>query len=316
MIEQFKKDVDTGLSNCPKSLPSKYFYNKKGDALFEQIMELPEYYVTRAEHEIFQQKKQEILKSLGLQPEVPFELIELGAGNGLKTKELLKELLQQDCQFDFIPIDISQNALDKLEKEINQHLPSVSIKKKQGDYFNVLASLQATKRPKIVLFLGSNIGNMPDAVANTFINTLGQNLTTIDRLILGVDLIKPKTIVLPAYDDEQGVTKAFNLNLLTRVNSELGGHFDLHNFSHLAEYTEEDGIAKSFLVSTTEQLVAIDALEKSFFFQKGEKIATEISRKYNDAIMCEILKGSGLKIQCKFSDSQNYFADYILQKNE
>jgi L-histidine N-alpha-methyltransferase len=314
MIEQFKKEVDEGLSGDIKSLPSKFFYDKKGDALFVEIMHLPEYYVTRSEHEIFKEKSETIIEALQLHPDTYFELIELGAGDGLKTKELLRALVKGNYNFDYMPVDISQNALDKLEADLNQQLERVSIKKKQGDYFEVLESLKENQHPKVILFLGSNIGNMPDDVATAFIGKLSDNLHKGDKLLLGVDLIKPASIVLPAYDDSQGVTAAFNLNLLERINSELEGDFDINTFEHQPEYDESDGIARSFLVSTQSQDVYVAKLDKKYHFQKGEKVLMEISRKYNDVILNTILSETDFVINTRITDSKAYFANYVLER--
>ncbi|WP_255347722.1 L-histidine N(alpha)-methyltransferase [Flavobacterium sp. ACAM 123] len=154
MIDELKKEVDEGLSNEEKSLPSKYFYDKTGDALFIKIMGLPEYYVTRSELEIFKTHSDKIIEALQLKPDTYFDLIELGAGDGLKTKELLRELNRGNYRLDYMPIDISQNALDNLEADLNNELPSLSINKKQGDYFEILESLKENKHPKVILFLG------------------------------------------------------------------------------------------------------------------------------------------------------------------
>lgn len=316
MIEQFKKDVDKGLSSFPKTLPSKYFYDKKGDDLFVQIMHLPEYYVTRAELDIFKNKTQNIIDALQLNADTYFELIELGAGDGLKTKELLKLLDKQNYKFDYFPIDISQNALDNLEKSINNQLPNISINKKQGDYFQVLKSLKNTNHQKIILFLGSNIGNLPDDIASDFIYKLGANLKANDKLLLGVDLIKSASVILPAYNDSQGVTMEFNLNLLHRINKELGGNFIIDSFTHQPKYSEREGIAKSFLESSKSQNVYIEKIDKLFSFEKGEKILTEISRKYNDEIIKRIIKKTDFNIIEKLTDNKQYFADYILKREE
>ena len=313
-MTQFKKDVEQGLESLPKTLPSKYFYDKKGDELFIQIMNMPEYYLTRAELEIFKEQSQKIIRGLDLNPNQYFELIELGAGDGTKTKELLEVLFKQDYKFDYFPIDISQNVLDKLEQKVNKEVPEVSVKKKQGDYFTMLASLSKTSHPKIILFLGSNIGNMSDEQATEFIYKLGTNLKTNDKLFLGVDLIKSADIVLPAYNDSDGITQAFNLNLLSRINNELGGNFDINEFSHQPEYTEENGIAKSYLVSTIKQSVTLNGSDKTFYFEKGEKIQTEISRKYDDKIINKIIQDTDFKILDKLTDSQGYFANYILKR--
>ncbi len=316
MIEQFKNDVDQGLSNSPKTLPSKYFYNKIGDALFVKIMHSDEYYLTRSELEIFQTQSHEIAESFGMNKSTYFELIELGAGDGLKTKELLRQLCKESYSFGYFPVDISQNALDNLQDKLNQELPEVEVVPKQGDYFKVLQSLKNTQHPKVVLFLGSNIGNMQDDMASDFIYELGANLHKNDKLLLGVDLMKSSDLVLPAYNDKQGYTRDFNLNLLQRINDELGGNFNLNQFKHRPEYDEQVGVAKSFLESMTDQKVYIDSLDKEFEFKKGEKIQTERSRKYNDEVLQNIIRDSDFSIIKKFTDSRNYFADYLLSRNE
>jgi len=314
--EQFVKDVDEGLSRNPKSLPSKYFYDAKGDDLFVQIMKLPEYYLTRAEFEIFSQKTADIVDALGLEKGAYFELIELGAGDGTKTLELLQYLVGGSYQFDYLPVDISSNAIEGLESSLRDKLPELNVKGKQGDYFEVLSSLQHSHHPKVVLFMGSNLGNMNDAVAASFLQKLSDNLKKGDRLLLGVDMIKAAHIVLPAYNDQQGITGAFNLNLLDRINRELGGDFDLSKFKHSPEYSEMEGIAKSFIESTASQEVVISMMNKSFTFDKGEKIQTEISRKYNDEIIENLLQNTSFCVIDKLMDGKHLFADYILGYNE
>jgi L-histidine N-alpha-methyltransferase len=314
MIETFKKEVEKGLNSKPKTLPSKYFYDKKGDALFVEIMNLPEYYLTRCELDIFQNKTQQLIDTMQISPDIYFELIELGAGDGVKTKELLRMLGNQNFKFDYFPIDISINALKLLEKDLKVELPDVNVQTKQGDYFEVLASLSKSKKPKIVLLLGSNIGNMQDELARQFIYDLGVNLQAGDKLLLGADLIKSKDIVQPAYDDRQGITAKFNLNLLDRINRELGANFNLNQFTHQPEYNEEEGIAKSFIVSDIDQKVEIKAMEKTFAFSAGEKIHTEISRKYNDTIIKKLIAKTDFNLLDKIMDSKAYFADYILER--
>lgn len=316
MIEEFIKEVDKGLNASQKSLPSKYFYDKKGDELFVKIMQLPEYYLTRVEHEIFKTQSQYIIDALQLSNKVYFELIELGAGNGLKTKELLRLLNKENYKFTYIPIDISQNALDNLEESLLREFPNQSIKKQQGDYFQVLESLKNSNHHKVVLFLGSNIGNLPDELASEFIFKLGANLNFNDKLLLGVDLIKSGSIILPAYNDSFGITRDFNLNLLHRINRELGGEFRVGNFNHKPEYSANEGIAKSYLVSTTSQKVRIEKIDKTYYFEKGEKILTEISRKYNDEIVEKIIKKTDFEIIGKLSDKMNYFANYTLNREK
>ncbi|GAB7256330.1 L-histidine N(alpha)-methyltransferase [Polaribacter sp. OB-PA-B3] len=315
MTETFKEEIKQGLSAIPKTLPSKYFYNKIGDALFVQIMNLPEYYLTRSEFDIFKNKTQQLIDAFGIDKNTHFELIELGAGDGTKTKELLKVLDAQKYRFDYMPIDISANALAQLKNNLAKELPNVSVKTQQGDYFNVLHSLKENNNPKVMLFLGSNIGNMDDEIATEFIYNLGANLQKGDKLLLGADLIKSKEIVLPAYNDTQGITAKFNLNLLDRINTELNADFNTSQFKHQPEYNEEEGIAKSFIVSTSDQEVTVQRLNKTFHFKEGEKIHTEISRKYNDILIQQIIANTSFTLDTKIMDSKAYFADYILTRN-
>lgn len=314
MIEQFKKDIEEGLEKTPKNLPSKYFYDKAGDALFVKIMNMPEYYPTKAEFEIFEHKSQEMIRSMALKPDSFFELIELGAGDGTKTKKLLNTLIKGKFDFEYLPIDISSTSLDHLESNLKQEFPALQVRKKHGDYFNVLETLKENQHPKVILFLGSNIGNLSDEKSAIFIEQIGANLKPGDQLILGVDLIKSENLVIPAYDDPHGITRDFNLNLLTRINTELGGNFDLSSFEHSAEYTSKEGIARSFLMSRINQDIRIESINKSFKFKKGEKMQTEMSRKYNDEILRNILKKTDFEISNKLTDRKGYFADYILHR--
>lgn len=314
-MEQFARDVHKGLSSSSKSLLSKYFYDEIGDDLFVQIMQMPEYYLTRAEHEIFRDKTAEIVSKLNLANDTYFELIELGAGDGSKTKELLKHLISHGFQFDYRPLDISKNALNGLKSSLGKEIPTLSVQPLHGDYFEVLTSLKSSNHRKVILFLGSNIGNMLDARATEFMKQLSESLSSNDSVFLGVDVIKSKEIVLPAYNDAQGITAAFNLNLLKRINRELGGNFVVEAFEHCPEYNEIEVIAKSSLRSKKHQSVHIEAFNQDFHFAEGEKIQTEISRKYNDDVLNQILAESQFRIIGKLLDSQEYFADYVLVKD-
>lgn len=310
----FLEHVDKGLSTTPKFLSSRYFYDEIGDQLFVKIMKLPEYYLTRAEHEILKNQTTEIINALQIHKDTYFELVELGAGDGTKTKELLKPLVEEGFNFSYLPIDISGHALKNLKNNLKEEIPGLSVQPKQGDYFGVLDNIKDSKHPKIVLFLGSNLGNLEDDEAHDFLHELGASLNPNDKLFLGLDLVKSKDIVLPAYNDEQGITAKFNLNLLHRINNEFDADFNLKYFEHEPEYKEEDGIAKSYLVSTKNQEVYINALDKKITFKSGEKIHTEISRKYNEEILNSILRDTNFTIQDRLTDSQNYFADYILKR--
>lgn len=311
MIEKFKQEVDTGLRMTPKQLPSKYFYDKKGDALFVEIMKLPEYYLTRAEHDIFKNRTEDLIQLLGFGPDDFLELIELGAGDGTKTLELLRALCEEDYPFEYCPVDFSQNALELLEADLKSKCPKLQINPLRGEYFEVLKNFNGSHHKKVVLFLGSNIGNLRDDRASVFLHELDQTLNVGDRLLLGVDLIKSEEVVLPAYNDSKGVTREFNLNLLRRINRELEADFNLEGFEHRPEYDESTGIAASYLESTQKQNVRING--SVYSFEKGERILTEISRKYNEEILSVILEPTRFRIVDKIMDKNNLFADYVLE---
>lgn len=310
----FLKDVNDGLSQTPKYISSHYFYDKVGDKLFQQIMEMPEYYLTNSELEIFQEQSQQIIASFDIDKNVEFELIELGAGDGKKTQHLLEKLLTDQFKFTYIPVDISKNSLSVITERMKSLFPILKINPKQGDYFEVLDELFISDKPKVVLFIGSNLGNMDDEIATNFLKKIAAHLKVGEKLLLGLDLIKSREIVLPAYNDSSGITRDFNFNLLKRINEEMGANFNDAHFEHVPEYTEEEGIARSFLKSRIKQTVYIKDLDRSFEFDQDECIHTEISRKYNDEILQMIIGDSGLSITSKLMDRKSYFADYILSK--
>ncbi|WP_416877070.1 L-histidine N(alpha)-methyltransferase [Litorimonas sp.] len=315
MSDEFANDVADGLGAAPKTLPSKYFYDAAGDDLFIQIMDLPEYYLTRAEMEIFREQTDSLIKALGQSPEKPFELVELGAGDGQKTFHLLKKLLSDGYNFTYVPVDISANVLEHLKNHLTKELPDLKIRIEQGDYFKRLKGLQETAQPRVILYLGSNLGNLTDEKSKAFMEKLSRRLTPGDRLVLGVDKKKSADIVLPAYNDSKGVTAAFNLNLLKRINSELGGEFDLAQFRHAPEYDEENGIAISYIESLADQDVEIKAIDQLIHFAKGEKIKVEISRKYDLPIIRNIIADTPFEIETVFQDSQEHFFDIVLLRN-
>ncbi len=306
----FSTDVKKGLEAFPKTLPSKYFYDARGDALFVKIMQLPEYYLTSCEMEIFTKQIDALVNAI-MTHNTSFELIELGAGDGTKTMELLKKMNGVD--FTYSPVDISGNALRKLVVKLNSVLPGLHVKPRQGEYFQVLETIQSALK-KIILFLGSNIGNLNDDEARSFICTLASKMNKGDLFLLGVDLKKDESIILPAYSDSMGITSDFNLNLLVRINAELGGNFVLNNFIHAPVYDARAGVAISYIQSTCDQEVYIESLDLSVGFERGEKIHTEISRKYDMDVVRYIIRGSGLEIKELFYDRRKYFCDVLFEK--
>ncbi|MFT4629713.1 MAG: L-histidine N-alpha-methyltransferase [Cryomorphaceae bacterium] len=311
-LDQFMIDVDLGLSGSPKSLSSKYFYDKRGSELFVEIMNLPEYYLSRSEMEIFTLQSDRLIELFEIQTDHHVELIELGPGDGRKILHLLLAMTEQKYDLSYFPVDISEDSLKQLEAMLAKELPALSVRSHHGDYFDVLSSLKQRLHKKIVFFLGSNLGNYPDQQAADFVYQLGSNMHPGDILVLGLDLKKPSEQVLPAYNDKDGVTRDFNFNLLSRINRELGANFSLDAFAHRPEYCEQTGVASSYLESLADQQVSIDKLAKTFQFQKGEKIQLEISRKYSDEVFNDIIAKSDFQIIGKVLDEKQYFAEYIL----
>lgn len=312
-MNQFKIDTQQGLTSTSKFLLSKYFYDEVGDKLFVDIMNMPEYYLTRSEMEIFKDKTTELINSFDLNNQA-FELIELGAGDGTKTIHLLRELLNQSYDFQYKPIDISQNSLDKLSHYLKIELQDLSVIPLNGMYFEVLEKLHHVKKRKIILFLGSNLGNLMDDQASNFLSILSDAMNPNDVLVLGLDLIKSKEIVLPAYNDKSGITAAFNLNVLSRINKEFKANFNCDKFRHAPEYNEETGVATSYIESLDAQDVFIEDWNQTIHFEKGEKIHTEISRKYNISILEKLISKTSLKLTHSIKDEKGYFADFILKK--
>lgn len=309
-ITQFGADVSAGLSAYPKTLSSKYFYDAKGDALFQQIMHLDEYYLTRAELEIFETQKQQLLEQI--QPNGGFRLIELGAGDGLKTKVLLKYFLEQGVNFSYSPVDISANVLRVLEENLLKDIPELSINPLVGDYFQVLEDMKIKSRKRnVVFFLGSNIGNFLNETAENFLKSIHNSLKKGDILMLGFDLKKDPARILKAYNDASGVTRAFNLNLLDRINSELGGNFNTNNFQHNPVYDPMTGECRSYLLSKVDQEVYIEELDKTFSFEKWEPIFVEVSKKYSIGEIDHLARATGFTVVENMFDSQRLFTDSI-----
>jgi len=310
---KFEEEVFEGLTSFPKHISSKYFYDEKGDQLFQDIMNLPEYYLTNSEFEVISNNKKALAEIFN--GKEGFDLIELGAGDGRKTKVLLKYLSENKYDFNFLPIDISQNALDQLQASLDLELPKVNVKPQQGTYFGVLEQLSSySERKKVILLLGSNIGNLLHPQAILFLKNLQQSMGEDDLLFMGFDQKKNPQTVLDAYNDQTGVTADFNKNILTRINRELDADFDLDNFLHWEVYDPETGTAKSFLVSKKEHAVTIGNLNQEICFKEWETIHTEISQKYDDSIVEWLADESGLKIDNQFTDSKNYFKNYLFSK--
>ncbi len=307
----FADDVLNGLSSTPKSLSSKYFYDDEGSRLFQEIMKLPEYYLTRSELEIFSDQADDILASFADGTD-GFDLIELGAGDGTKTAVLIEHFLNADASLSYSPIDISTEALDSLATSFRERFPTLDFRPRHGDYFSILGSLRsASSRRKIILFLGSNIGNFNREESVDFFRSIRAVMNDNDLLFIGFDLQKDPHVIVKAYDDAQGVTAAFNLNLLERINRELGGNFDVGKFSHYALYRPNECAARSFLISREKQSVFISAIGRSFDFEQWEPVFMEISQKYSLKMIDNLAADSGFVVEKNFFDTKRFYADSL-----
>lgn len=307
----FKEELEKGLFTKPKSISSKFFYDEKGDSLFQDIMHLDEYYLTDCEYEIFKDQKAAILKAI-CPDNVAFNLIELGAGDGSKTKVLIKYFIENNIDFSYHPVDISQHILDTLEADFSKEFPSLEIHPINKEYFAAINYLnKLNDRKNVVLFLGSNVGNFDEATLDGFFSSLANSTSKGDQLLIGVDLKKDPNVILKAYADSKGVTAKFNLNLLERANSELAANFNLKEFKHYASYNPENGEARSYLISLKDQEVYIEALDKTITFLESEYIHTEISKKYNFSELEILANKFNLSVSEHFTDEKGYFVDSL-----
>lgn len=306
----FRQEVIKGLTARQKYLLPKYFYDAKGDVLFQQIMRCPEYYLTRAEAEILMLQSGQILQRC-LDALDRFDIVELGAGDGSKTIFLLKEALRKQSGQRYYPIDISPDILAYLEQTLGPNIPGMQINGLVGEYFTQLEQLQTvSNHPKLVLFLGATVGNMFPQQALEFLRELKSYLRAGDHLLVGFDLKKNPQTILDAYNDAGGLTKAFNLNLLDRINRELGADFKPGKFSHYPVYDPSTGSCKSYLVSTCAQRVSFDD-GTIITFERDELIYMEVSQKYSNADIQQMAFQAGYEPVDTFYDCRHQFTDVL-----
>ncbi len=300
----FAGDVGRGLGDCPKHLDCRYFYDYEGSLLFEEICGLPEYYQTRTESRILERNAGEIVGGL---PE-DVVLVELGSGSSSKTTIIIEALLGKYGSASYTPIDISRAMLEESAAQLRAKYDGLEIVSIAAEYREGLARLREfDKRPELILWLGSSIGNFERTGAVAFLKGITTGLTEHDRLLIGFDLVKDLDVLKKAYNDSRGVTAAFDLNLLARINRELGGGFDIDSFEHIAEYNTDKDRIEMYLCSTKDQDVRIESLGRTFHFEKGERIHTENSHKYTHEAIKEISGEVGLDIIRQWNDSRDWF---------
>jgi L-histidine N-alpha-methyltransferase len=308
----FYHEVLNGLQAENKYLSSKYFYDETGDKLFQQIMACPEYYPTRCEMEILQHESQKMVH-LFREYGDSFDLIELGPGDATKSWHLLKELQKEKVPFTYFPIDISANVIRGLNERLPVSLPGIRLNGLNGEYMEKMEELSTfSSGRKIVLFMGANIGNMTLPQATFFLRQLHDRMQPGDLLLIGFDLKKHPKTILDAYNDRQGITRAFNLNLLYRINRELGADFNPDQFEHSPVYDPGSGACKSYLISLSAQEVHIG--NNVIVFQQNEAVHMEISQKFTLAETAQMASQSGFQPIRTFLDSKKWFADVLWQR--
>jgi dimethylhistidine N-methyltransferase len=304
-------DVRRGLGQTPKSLPPHLFYDDEGSRLYELITELPEYYLTRAERAIFEADADAIVACASGADPRPLTVVELGAGSATKSEVILRAVLRRQARCLYVPIDVSRTAVEQAERRLRTELPAVRVRPLIGTHDRALVDLRRIEAPVLALFIGSSVGNLEDAEAVSLLRGLRAALGAGAALVLGTDLRKSPQVLLPAYDDAAGVTAAFNKNVLTRINRELGGRFDLDRFRHVARWNDSLSRIEMHLESLVPQEVAIDALGLRVRFDAGETIHTESSVKYAPARVERLLTDGGLVPVATFHDPERLFAVHL-----
>jgi L-histidine N-alpha-methyltransferase len=308
-IAGFAEDVRRGLTAEPKRFLPKYFYDELGSLLFEAICLLPEYYLTRAENEILTRFADEIVGCVGGHK----TLIEMGSGSASKTRLIIEAALREQGDLLFMPVDISASALESSSRILLQSYPRLRIEAYAADYFAALSELGKKQRGRtLALFLGSNISNFDQEDALAFLRSLRTVLSPGDALLLGADLKKDRKILEAAYDDSLGVTSAFNLNVLARINRELDGDFDLRAFKHAATYNEALGRVEIYIESRRAQTAIIGKLDLRVSFDSGEQIHTENSYKYDLSDIDRLATSTGFKCAHTWLDPEKRFSSNLL----
>ncbi len=310
----FAEDVRAGLLAEPKKLLPKYFYDELGSQLFEAICLLPEYYPTRAENEILTSYADEIVGAV----EGTKTLLEMGSGSASKTRCIIEALLKQQDELLFVPVDISATALETSSRVLLQSYPRLRIEAYAGDYYDGLAALdhRAEGTRTLALFLGSNIGNFDADEAQRFLRAMRSVLRAGDALLLGADLKKEPAVLEAAYNDALGVTAAFDLNLLVRINRELEANFDPRAFRHYVTYNAEIGCVETYIESLRAQSVRVGKLGLEIHFAAGERVHTENSYKYDLAGLSRMAEETGFVRARTWLDERGQFSSNLLMVDE
>jgi L-histidine Nalpha-methyltransferase len=300
------KAAEAALSRPQKTLPCRFFYDARGSFLFEQICEQPEYYLTRTEDAILRENADSIAAALA--PDL--DVVELGSGSSRKTRRLLEAILRRRETLRYIPVDISSEMLDATSRRLRGEYPRLEVAPIAAEYFMALERLAEQKRPVLVLFLGSNLGNFTREEAGAFLGRVTGLLTPESRLLVGLDLQKDPLVLEAAYNDRAGVTAEFNLNLLRRLNVEVQSDFALDGFTHRAVFNPDESRIEMHLVSERHQTVRMNG--SRITFEPGETIHTENSYKYSREQIRELVEEAGLRVERVWTDSRQWFSVNLL----
>lgn len=309
-LTEFSKAVRAGLTSTPKTLPCEYFYDKEGSRLFEAICELPEYYPTRTEDALLRDHADEMTDGLGAhawEARLP-AIIELGSGSATKTRRLISSALNRCDRLRYVPIDVSASALEESTERLSARFPRLHLTGCLADYHRGLRWVARREDgPRLIVFLGSSLGNAerPEAVA--LLSQIARTMRPEDRFLLGTDMVKDRSILEPAYNDAQGVTAAFNRNILTRIDRELGADFQPDQFDHRATYFPDRGRIEMHLVSRRAQTVHVPGADLIVSFVPGESIHTENSHKYTPEQLLGMADEAGFEEERAWTDSRKWF---------
>ncbi|MGH9515169.1 MAG: L-histidine N(alpha)-methyltransferase [Terriglobales bacterium] len=302
-LPSYVDEVVLGLTSRPKTLPCKLFYDDRGSQLFEEITRLPEYYPTRTEFEILQDSAKQIVEAAG----TPVSIVELGAGTATKTGALLRAFAGRQMRVKYFPVDISAGALADAKLRIEEECTNVVVKPVVADFSDGFQFLRDISGRKLVLYLGSSIGNFEWNDATGMLRKVREQLSAGDALLLGTDMAKSAEILVPAYDDAQGITSQFNKNILVRLNRELDANFDVDSFRHLAEWAPSRSRMEIFLEAARPQKVTLRVPRLTVQFRAGERIHTENSHKYTLEMVERMLCVSGFNLEKTWFDSRQWF---------
>ena len=298
------------LKNKKKSLPTQYLYDDLGSKLFEEICETEEYYLTRTEKQILELNASDIVNEV-----LPSEIFEFGSGSSKKTKTLIAKVLKRNKKLTYFSFDISIKALKMSYNELNKISKSLHVQLIKGDFNNDMKRIKKSKKNRLYLFLGSTLGNFNNKIAINFLENIANLMNKEDSFLLGVDKVKDEKIINSAYNDSKGITKKFNKNILNVINKEYKLNFNEKNFLHNAKFNSEKSQIEMYLESTVDHSVKLPN-DENLNIEKGEKILTEISRKFSEKTLRDLFSKANLEIKNSYTDNKKYFSLYLLKSKK